>query len=218
MALVWFIRHGQSHANVTWEGPVADHAADPLTEVGGQQAACIAAYAEMPPSRIITSPYRRALQTAQPTMQRFAEAQHAVWPVQEFRSVSREGGRANSVAVVQAADIAYWERCDPHYVDGRDAESFASFIARAQNVLERLTRHPDEFLMIFSHAQFIRAVQWIQLHGHREPDVSAMQRFCALIFEMPVPNGAILPCRIQYAQALCVQPVVTSHLPPHLIT
>jgi len=63
---VWLIRHGQSESNAGL--PSADWQGIPLTELGHQQAARIAGVFTDPPKLIVSSPYLRAQQTAQPTI------------------------------------------------------------------------------------------------------------------------------------------------------
>ena len=66
---VWLIRHGQSESNAGL--PSADWQGIPLTELGHQQAERIAEVFADPPQLIVSSPYLRAQQTAQPTIARY---------------------------------------------------------------------------------------------------------------------------------------------------
>ena len=82
MVRVWLIRHGQSESNAGL--PSADWRGIPLTELGHQQAERIAEVFADPPKLIVSSPYLRAQQTAQPTIARYPGAACEEWPVQEF--------------------------------------------------------------------------------------------------------------------------------------
>jgi broad specificity phosphatase PhoE len=61
---VWLIRHGQSESNAGL--PSTDWRAIPLTTLGRRQAEHVAGVFADPPQFIVTSPYLRASQTAQP--------------------------------------------------------------------------------------------------------------------------------------------------------
>lgn len=75
------IRHGQSTGNAGI--PCHDLALINLTELGRQQAREVAASWTERPSLIVTSPYVRARQTAEPTTERFPDV-----PVESGRSRS----------------------------------------------------------------------------------------------------------------------------------
>ena len=91
MVRVWLIRHGQSESNAGL--PSLDWRNIPLTELGRRQAERVAEVFADPPRLIVTSPYLRARQTAQPTIDRYPEAAFEEWPVQEFSYLGPSGGR-----------------------------------------------------------------------------------------------------------------------------
>ena len=66
MVSIWLIRHGESEANAGL--PTSDVALIELTEKGHQQAQKVASAFTQAPSLIVTSPYIRTKQTAQPTI------------------------------------------------------------------------------------------------------------------------------------------------------
>src|SRR4051812_43055625 len=63
MTEIWLIRHGESESNAGL--PTSDTAKIALTPRGFAQAECIVAAFTRPPSLIVTSPYLRAIQSAQ---------------------------------------------------------------------------------------------------------------------------------------------------------
>ena len=73
-----FIRHGQSTANTG--APSDDIALIALTETGHGQARQLADRWTETPDLIVTSPFLRTQQTAQPTRARFPETPVEVWP------------------------------------------------------------------------------------------------------------------------------------------
>ena len=52
---------------------------------------------------------------------------------------------------------AYWRRCDPDYLDGPDAESFAAFMTRLRDFHRRLSAVDGGFVVAVGHGQFFRA-------------------------------------------------------------
>src|SRR4051794_23129291 len=86
MQEIWLIRHGESESNAGL--PTSDTAKIVLTPRGHAQAECMAAASPPPPVAIITSPYLRAVQSAQPTIRRFPQARLEEWPVHEFTYLS----------------------------------------------------------------------------------------------------------------------------------
>jgi 2,3-bisphosphoglycerate-dependent phosphoglycerate mutase len=76
---VFLIRHGESESNAGL--PSADPGSAPLTAAGHRQAGQIARVLADAPALIVTSPYLRARQTAQPTIRRFPATACQQWPV-----------------------------------------------------------------------------------------------------------------------------------------
>src|SRR6266568_4822313 len=130
MLTVWFIRHSESEGNVGLA--TSETAMIKLTARGIEQAERIALAFVEAPSLIVTSPYLRAKQTAQPTLLRFPDARHEEWPVHEFTFLSSLRYRNTTVVDRRPWAAAFWERCDPFYVDGEGAESFANLMNRIQ--------------------------------------------------------------------------------------
>ncbi|MBB5343394.1 histidine phosphatase family protein [Tunturibacter empetritectus] len=155
-----FIRHGQSTGNAGI--PCHDLALPELTELGWQQAREVAKSWTDTPSLIVTSPYLGTQQTAAPTIERFPEVPVEVWPVQEFTYL--QPGRWNGTLSSERMPVLerYWTEADPEYCDGEGAESFAMLLYRAEEALIRLAgMAEDSLVFVFSHGQFIQAVQSI---------------------------------------------------------
>jgi 2,3-bisphosphoglycerate-dependent phosphoglycerate mutase len=132
--LAWLIRHAESEANFGLA--TAQPAETPLTERGWEQARRLAAWLDEPPSLIVTSPYVRTKQTAQPARERFPEVPHEEWPVQEFTYLSGLHGRLTTAAERRPLVEAYWLRADPHHVDSPGSESFAGVLRRAHDTID----------------------------------------------------------------------------------
>jgi broad specificity phosphatase PhoE len=109
---VFLIRHGESESNAGL--PSASPGSAPLTPDGHRQARQIARVLADPPALIVTSPYLRARQTAQPTITRFPGAGYQEWPVQEFTYLAQRHGRASTAAERQPYIRAYWDAVFTH--------------------------------------------------------------------------------------------------------
>ena len=216
MTEIWLIRHGESESNADDTLPTITTAGTGLTPKGLAQAEHVAAAFSRPPALIVTSSYLRAKQSAQPTIARFPEARLAEWQVQEFNCfslVSRYNTSGQQRAPFWAA---FWERCDPEYVDGEGAESFSMLIARAQATLEQLRHLEDAFVAIFSHGLFMRTLLWVGVIAATQANVDSMRRFHSFRSAFRIPNGAIMKVSVNDQQELSFGPFSTVHLPEFL--
>ena len=188
---VWLIRHGQSESNAGL--PTNGPGASPLTERGRRQAARMAETFTEPPALIVSSPFLRARQTAEPTMERFPEVPHEEWPVQEFTFLGRLHGPQTTGEQRRPFADAYWRRLEPGYVHGHDGESFQMLITRARAFLDRLAERPaDGPVAVFTHGVFTKAVVWSLLSGVTEPDAAAMRAFRDFQGLYDVPNCSVV--------------------------
>ena len=210
MQEIWLIRHGESESNAGL--PTSDTAKIVLTPRGHAQAECVAAAFMRPPALIVMSPYLRAAQSARPTIERFPLARREEWPVHEFTYLSL-ASRHNTTLDQRRPQIdAYWERCDPHYLDGDGAESFAALMVRARQILERIKGLDDGFVAIFSHGLFIRTLLWAHLAGPPEIDATSLRRYRSFISGFSVPNGSILKLHVTGERELFFGNFITAHL------
>ncbi len=203
MVRVWLIRHGESESNAGLPG--GEPGASPLTELGRRQAVEIAESLAEPPRLIVTSPFVRARQTAQPTIDLFPGAACEEWPVQEFSFLGELHGQVTTTAGRRPLTEAYWDRADPHHaVNG--AESFSELFARTKDFLGRLGAREPGPIAVFTHGLFIRAVMWSLLTGITTPDGDAMRGFRTFADTYLVPNGNVTELR--YTQGKRVPVVV----------
>jgi len=214
---VWLIRHAESEANAGLVTSRPDTI--PLTRKGGRQALHLADSFTRPPTLIVTSPYSRTEQSAGPTIRRFPAARREQWQVQEFTYLSPARYRDTTIADRRPFVEAYWSRCDPHYVDGEGAESFADFIRRAEQAIEELWSCQSDFVAVFGHGLFLRAMIWLMRAGERPVNAATMSSFRRYMVATPMPNTAItevdLLANLQEAR---ISNIITAHLPPELIT
>jgi broad specificity phosphatase PhoE len=214
MQTIWFIRHGESESNRGMVTP--RNATSPLTALGQQQSVHVAKAFPAPPELVITSPYIRTGMTAAPTIARFAPSAsltNVEWPVQEFTFLAAD--RTANTVLKQRLPMAeqYWQRCEPHYIDGEGAESFANLIGRIQAMFERLRDRPESFIAVFTHGQFLRAMVWHYLVGEIAIDADAMRSFRLFDQSIPVPNAAILKMTLD-GNDRRMSNFITAHLLP----
>jgi 2,3-bisphosphoglycerate-dependent phosphoglycerate mutase len=216
VTVVWMIRHGQSLAN---EGRVTgDPAAIPLTPTGERQAAAVAQMFDDRPDLIVTSPFLRARQTAQPTIDRFPQVAVEQWPIEEFTYLGRLHGRPTTGAQRKPYVDAYWDAADPAYTDDRNSESFASVHARAVRFFELLSQHTGRRVAAFTHGLFMRIVIWAVLTGETAPDAASMRRFHRFRTSYQIPNSSIVEMLVSTDRGPTALSATTSHLPRALRT
>ena len=182
---VQLVRHGESLANA---GQVTDHPAEiPLTAAGMEQAEAICRSLTLPPTAVFCSPFLRARQTAAPIARRFGVSLE-IWPIQEFTYLAPARCAGTTAAERREWVEAYWLRCDPAYIDGPGAESFAQLVDRVRATLDRLLHYSGSLLMI-GHGQFMQALRW---WVEEQPAVLAAEHVHAFRqrdYSSPIPNG-----------------------------
>jgi broad specificity phosphatase PhoE len=225
MSNVWFIRHAECIANVGEATKTADEAQ--LTSKGWQEADCVADYllntsrGEL--TRIISSHYRRALQTARPTRNYFERAIFETeLPVHEFDYLALSSNVSTTSADRSPLVKKFWQQCSPIYRHEKKAESFRDFIGRVESVLNKLQGYEeDQLIVVFSHHQFIQAVRWL-LQSGKEIRASnlgpgEMNDFHEYINDSPIPNGAILKTTIRRGVCEVLPHIEISHLPDNTL-
>lgn len=200
MTIIWLIRHGESTANA---GQPTENPDDiPLTDLGHEQARLTSLAFERAPGLIITSKYRRAVQTGEYTQRRFPDVPVETWDIHEFTYLSPRELVGTNVEERRPLSLAYWQKCDPHFVHGPGAESFASFIARAAALQNGLCEQKHDFVAVFGHGFVMKALYWGNLTGAFDPTPDFMRGFhlfhrafdlfnCAII-KMKIENGNVL--------------------------
>jgi 2,3-bisphosphoglycerate-dependent phosphoglycerate mutase len=216
MITVWMVRHGQSQSNAG--APSGDPAAIPLSATGSRQAAEIAQVFDRAPNLVVTSPFLRAQQTAQPTLDRFSLPDPEIWPVQEFTYLGRLHGRPTTGAQRKPRVDAYWNAADPSYVDDAHSESFIDVHARAHQFLAGLPNLSGGLTTVFTHGLFMRVVLWLILTGSQPPTTDSMRRFHRFRTNYLIPNASIITLYVDPKHGVRVLGGSTNHIPPALRT
>jgi 2,3-bisphosphoglycerate-dependent phosphoglycerate mutase len=210
---MFLVRHGESESNAGRSS--ADPASIPLTEAGHRQADEVARAIAEVPALIVTSPFLRARQTAQPAVSRFPGARCQEWPVQEFTYLGDLHGRATSAAERAPHAQAYWDRADPLGASP-GAESFAGLLSRTTDFLGRLSAQENGPVVVFTHGLFMRAVAWALLSGVTTPDQEQMRGFRRFADRYRVPNAGVMELRRTGSGVPALLGGSTLHLPAAL--
>jgi probable phosphoglycerate mutase len=205
---ILLVRHGQSVANAG--GRTVDNATNPLTELGRAQSKKFAERLDCKPTLIVTSPFERAQQTAEPLRQRFPNVPVEEWPIQEFNFL--DPSRQTNTSEIDREPFAatYWQRQDHAYIDGPGAESFSMFLDRAREAIHRLvSRNPSGCIVIFTHGYFMQAFRLVTLFPNAT-DAELMSNFLRFHLVNLIQNTDSLKfevrdCKIQ----LIGQPTLT---------
>jgi probable phosphoglycerate mutase len=214
MSTILLIRHGESESNAGL--PTSDSKAIKLTSLGLKQAQWIAdeiQESHLSPDLIVTSSYRRAIDTARPTRNLFPSAHvREDWPIHEFNYLTSWSGGNSTIEDRRLYVATYWELSDPQYLDDPGSETFEQFVKRAQRVLTDLKNTAHETVSIFSHQQFICALLWLSQYDHIPMCPETMREYKDFLEATPVPNGAIVRVQLTGSQCRWKYSLITSHL------
>lgn len=197
-AKVFLIRHGESAANAGLA--TCDPATIPLTAAGEEQARLAAGKIDSP-TLIVSSPFERAMATAQLLRDRYPNTPFGEWVIQEFTYLDPARCAGTTVSDRREWVREYWSRADPHYLDGPGAETFAQFLLRVVKFLHRLSNLAGDCrIAAFGHGQFFNAARWIMETGGLPEKVSdilershtPMSDFLMFDLLNPIENGQVL--------------------------
>lgn len=188
MQTVLFVRHGQSESNAGL--PTEDPATIPLTRMGHQQAEQFANQFKGAPDTIAITKYLRTQQTAQPLIQRFPNARVHVLPLHEFTFLSPARCAGTTSAERKQWVDEYWERCEPHHVDGLGAECFEDFYLRIKRGLVSL-KSMEGTTVVFTHGHVIRLTRQLLAE---EPKTSGER--------MRIYRSNYLPTKVDNCEAI----------------
>jgi len=190
MPKIWFIRHGESTSNANL--PTTHPAQTELTAVGEQESRDIANAITPKPDLIVSSSFARAQQTAAPAIARFYPIAQEEWAVHEFTYLAPDRYAGTTLADRRPFAREYWARNQPFYKDGDVGESFAELMERVADTIARCHRYSADFIVVFTHGLYLRALFWSLLTGAAEATPDAMQRYSFFVRGVSIPNASIL--------------------------
>lgn len=185
---LWLLRHGESATNTgVWSAHPND---TPLTPHGIEQARKAAASIDAAPDVLIVSPLLRAQETADCISERWPLVSRVTWPIQEFVYLSPSRLAILDTDARRALVRSYWERADPDYTDGKDAESFVAFLMRVEAFYAALKPLTADFAVAVGHGLFFSAfLQGLSCGFH--PTSEWMSHFRVQETAHPLSNGVI---------------------------
>jgi broad specificity phosphatase PhoE len=185
----WLVRHGQSASNAGL--PTAGHGNVPLTELGREQARAMARRVDRQPDFLIVSPFLRARETCEPIKARWPAVRCETWPIQELTYLSPARCHGTTAATRRPMVDAYWQRRDPAYVDGPDAESFDAFSNRLRDFHRRLLELDCSYVVAVGHGQFFSAYMMGRIEGFASTP-EWMTRYRSVETGNPIANCEII--------------------------
>lgn len=189
MTEVWFIRHGESTTNA---GAVSkDRSSTELTELGREQAKAVSLLIPSAPALIVVTPYIRTHQTAAPLRARYPHSPVEEWPLQEFSALADENYSNRTWVERIPLMKAYWEKSDPHHIDGPGAESFAQMVARVQAGFKRLHARPEKFIVVYAHGYILQVVRLLLVQPYMQM-AELMQEMYQRTKTSHIENGTII--------------------------
>lgn len=210
---IWIIRHAESCSNAGL--PTIGSHDNGLSEWGYRQSKCIPTAVKHSPDLIVTSPYLRTQLTAQPLIEQFPHIPIEVWQIQEFTYLSLPLDQPTTPSIRKPLSKAYWDRSDPEYVDGANAESLVQLMERVRTALKQLQQQSG-FVVVFSHGFFIKAMLWQILANPTVIDAVAMGRLLGFSRGFRVPNASILQMEFDSVGIPHWSSFITNHLPPEI--
>ena len=191
---LWLIRHAESVANA---GETTSTPREiPLSADGREQARLFAAAAGERPDLIVVSPYVRTHQTAEPLIELYPDADVEEMLVQEFTYLSVTRCRGTNFQQRKPWVSEYWERADPFYADGGQAESFAQLIGRCVQFERQIAEREFELAFVFTHEQFIKGLLWRSLQTAVEMTSDLMRSYQKFMTSFTVPNTAVVRVKL----------------------
>lgn len=165
-----FVRHGESEGNIGLPAGSSPNRI-PLTTNGINMAKEFAANSLFTPELIVSSPYLRAQQTAQPYREKFPTVTYEEWPIQEFTYLNNNKCIGTTFEDRRSLVHSFWEKTkeDISYCDGNNAESYQDFIARIRNCLEDLVNRKEQKILLFGHELFLKGFIYYCLHRKTLP-------------------------------------------------
>lgn len=182
---LWLVRHGESSINAgTWSTNPADAR---LTLLGQEQAQTAAVSVTETPDLIICSPFIRAKESADYISKIWPTVPLNIWPIQELIYLSPTKMLPLSPAERKGRIADYWQKAEPFYRDGDDAESFANFLARVQQFHSQIIQQQG-FVVVVGHGLFFQAFQLGLTHGF-EPTSDWIRLFRQYETNQPIKNS-----------------------------
>jgi broad specificity phosphatase PhoE len=196
------VRHAESASNAGL--PTDSPTSNPITERGLAQAWRFANSWKLgPPQLIVTSPFIRTKLTAEPFLTKYPEVPHVEWLVHEWGQLDHTRYQGTTYTERHPHVLAHWERNDPYFRDGENAETLVELFGRVRDLLHNVASRTETLTVVFTHGFFIRAVLW-WLHGNDYDTSEGMAHFRKFAESVDIPNVATLPLHQNQYGGWCI--------------
>ncbi len=184
---LYFVRHGESHANAG--GISMPHDLIRLTEKGVWQARdVVAAFPPQSPC-VLTSTLLRTQETAAPYCARYGVTARADARLDEVNILPYDMIAGMDGAARKPLAQAYWDKADPQHRMGTGADTFLEFAARVDDFIADMAALPDN-TVIFGHGMWCAMMQW-RLDGRAVTTAQDMRDWRVYQQSLPMDNGVI---------------------------
>ncbi|MEN5289968.1 histidine phosphatase family protein [Stenotrophomonas lactitubi] len=186
------MRHGESRSNAG--GVTMPHAEIPLTDKGRTEAAELVNLLPVRPGKILSSPFLRAVDTAQPYAERVGARVELEPLLCELNMI--DPALISGLNHSQRRPITenFWHEADPQMQLGENAESFEYFSGRVRTFRAATLTSLPHNTVCFGHGIWIGMLAW-QLLGFSCETSYDMRLFRRFQTGFPLPNGVIYVAR-----------------------
>lgn len=166
MKTIYFVRHGESEGNVQ---KIHQDADSPLSEIGRSQAKIVAhRFEHIAIDALISSPYRRALETARA----IATVKNIEIETNPLLGERRGPSQLLGLSHHSQLSLETREQIRAHRFENEgswqhsDEESALAFVERAQQVLKFLHSRPEQRIVVTTHSLLLHMILVNVLHPH----------------------------------------------------
>lgn len=193
--MIFVVRHAESEANVGLATSNPEKIS--ITKSGEDLSAKFADEIEINADLIVISRHYRTLQTAQPLIEKYPQAILETWAIHEFTYLAPSACIDTTKEDRKTRVEEYWDKCDPDFVDGLGAESFATFFKRVQGCFNRMKVLGDSNAYFFSHEQFIKLIEMLRKGVIADASVESMKIFRNALSTKSIKNLEVLRFEIK---------------------
>lgn len=153
--VLWMVRHELSESNKDEKYKAISSSDVELSNEGKRKAIELAKAFSSTPNLIVSSPFKRARDTAAPLRERFPDVPYEEWPIQEFGYMEFPNTNREQR---QPWVNSYWRRMGTCYQVNSRSESFMMLADRAWKIrnliMSQIGRY--KFIVAISHEQFMK--------------------------------------------------------------
>lgn len=186
---IYIIRHGESESNAGLPSNGPDNI--PLTKLGRLQALEIAEKFTERPSLIVFSSFLRTIESATPLINKFPDAPMLSMELHEYRFLSPLNFENTTMSDRKGAVREFWQKCDPDFIHGQEAESFNEFGSRVTKDLLHLINSNHPTIVVFTHSQVVRIMWQYLITGKTNFDKESMLYFRDKMCNLQIANAEI---------------------------